>query len=180
MSARTVVVIHRERMIAEGLGAALGAFSGLAVAATATSFADGLAAAHRADAVAIDVDLPDALRVAGDLRRNGVRAVLFGCPDGLAASDDVGLCVPTSAPVTRLAMTLVPGSVVPRRPSALLSKREREVLRLVAEGLAAKQVARQLGISIKTIEHHKSRIYRKLGAPNQAAAVAIAQAEGLV
>lgn len=180
MSARSVVIVHGERMLAEGLAAALRAFSGVAVAAVATSVEEGLAAAHRADAVAIDVDLPDALRAAADLRRNGVRAVLFGCPDGIDGAEEAGLCVPTTAPIARLAMTLVPGSVVPRRPSVLLSPREREVLRLVADGLAAKQVARQLGISVKTIEHHKSRIYRKLGAPNQAAAVSIAQAEGLV
>ena len=48
----------------------------------------------------------------------------------------------------------------------------------MAEGFAAKQVARHLGISPKTVERHKTRIYAKLGAPNQAAAVHLAFADG--
>ena len=48
----------------------------------------------------------------------------------------------------------------------------------MAEGFAAKQVARHLGISPKTVERHKTRIYAKLGAPNQAAAVHLAFAGG--
>ena len=38
--------------------------------------------------------------------------------------------------------------------------------------MAAKQIAGALGISLKTVEHHKTRAFRKLGVPNQAAAVA--------
>jgi DNA-binding NarL/FixJ family response regulator len=44
----------------------------------------------------------------------------------------------------------------------LLTPREREVLRLIARGFAYKQVARKLGISIKTVETHVSAVLRKL------------------
>ena len=43
-----------------------------------------------------------------------------------------------------------------------LTAREREVLRLIARGYAYKQVAKQLGISIKTVESHVSAVLRKL------------------
>jgi DNA-binding NarL/FixJ family response regulator len=43
-----------------------------------------------------------------------------------------------------------------------LTTREREVLRLIARGFAYKQVARRLGISIKTVETHVSSVLRKL------------------
>jgi DNA-binding NarL/FixJ family response regulator len=43
-----------------------------------------------------------------------------------------------------------------------LTPREREVLRYIARGYAYKQVARQLGISIKTVETHVSAVLRKL------------------
>ena len=43
-----------------------------------------------------------------------------------------------------------------------LTTREREVLRLIARGFAYKQVARELGISIKTVETHVSAVLRKL------------------
>jgi Response regulator containing a CheY-like receiver domain and an HTH DNA-binding domain len=44
----------------------------------------------------------------------------------------------------------------------LLSAREREVLRFIARGYAYKEVAHDLGISIKTVESHVSAVLRKL------------------
>ena len=43
-----------------------------------------------------------------------------------------------------------------------LTPREKDVLRLIARGFAYKQVARKLGISIKTVETHVSSVLRKL------------------
>jgi two-component system nitrate/nitrite response regulator NarL len=59
---------------------------------------------------------------------------------------------------------LAPGS----KPSsdgakAELTAREREVLVLLAEGLANKEVARKLGISVRTAETHREHLSRKLG-----------------
>ena len=39
--------------------------------------------------------------------------------------------------------------------------------------MAGKQIARVLGISPKTVEQHKTRAFKRLGVPNQAAAVAM-------
>jgi DNA-binding NarL/FixJ family response regulator len=56
------------------------------------------------------------------------------------------------------------GSVsVPRDPELdQLTAREREVLRLIARGYAYKEVARQLSLSVKTVETHVSSVLRKL------------------
>ena len=43
-----------------------------------------------------------------------------------------------------------------------LTPREREVLRLIARGYSYKEVARDLGISTKTVETHVSSVLRKL------------------
>lgn len=43
-----------------------------------------------------------------------------------------------------------------------LSTREHEVLRLLAEGKVNRQVAAQLGISVRTVEGHRARIMLKL------------------
>ncbi|MDP9416884.1 MAG: response regulator transcription factor [Actinomycetota bacterium] len=48
-----------------------------------------------------------------------------------------------------------------------LTQREREVLRLIARGYAYKEVARQLFISIKTVETHVSAVLRKLQLSNR-------------
>lgn len=44
-----------------------------------------------------------------------------------------------------------------------LTTREREILRLVAEGLSSKMIAAQLGISIRTVHSHRSALIRKTG-----------------
>jgi DNA-binding NarL/FixJ family response regulator len=51
---------------------------------------------------------------------------------------------------------------VPAAAGVLLTPREEEVLRLVALGYANKEVAAQLGVSVKTVETHKSRAMEKL------------------
>jgi DNA-binding CsgD family transcriptional regulator len=63
------------------------------------------------------------------------------------------------------------------RSDGTLSKREREVLRLVGEGLTNVQIGERLFISSKTAEHHVGRIYQKLGlrTRGEAAAYAVRQ-----
>lgn len=46
-----------------------------------------------------------------------------------------------------------------------LTTREQEVMRLLGHGLDARAIAESLGLSVKTVEVHKSRIKRKLGLP---------------
>jgi HD-GYP domain-containing protein (c-di-GMP phosphodiesterase class II) len=65
------------------------------------------------------------------------------------------------------------------RPGGL-TDRETEVLRLVARGLQTKQVARRLGISVKTADHHIQHAYRKLGVSSRAAATVAAMEQGLL
>jgi HD-GYP domain-containing protein (c-di-GMP phosphodiesterase class II)/DNA-binding CsgD family transcriptional regulator len=73
------------------------------------------------------------------------------------------------------------GMPVPTAPRpAGLSERECEVLSLVARGLATKQVARRLGISPKTCDHHIQSLYAKAGVSTRAAATLFALEHGLV
>jgi DNA-binding response OmpR family regulator len=60
------------------------------------------------------------------------------------------------------------------RPHAVLSKRELEVLGLLAAGLRRHEIALQLVISPKTVSAHLTRIYEKLGARDRVQAVIVA------
>ncbi len=60
------------------------------------------------------------------------------------------------------------------RRIGVLSKREREVLRFIGEGLSNKQIGDRLSIAERTVKFHTRSIMNKLGAGNRAQAVAIA------
>jgi HD-GYP domain-containing protein (c-di-GMP phosphodiesterase class II) len=60
-----------------------------------------------------------------------------------------------------------------------LSERECEVLTLLACGMATKQIARQLGISPKTCDHHIQSVYTKAGVSSRAGATLFALDHGL-
>ena len=60
-----------------------------------------------------------------------------------------------------------------------LTSREREVLRLVADGHTDRMVAETLVISPRTVNRHLSNIFTKLSVPGRAAAVALAIRQGL-
>ncbi|HTB62487.1 MAG TPA: response regulator transcription factor [Opitutales bacterium] len=61
-----------------------------------------------------------------------------------------------------------------------LSSREEEILQLVAEGSANKQMADILGLSIKTIEKHRQRLMNKLGIHNTAGLTRYAINNGVI
>ncbi len=67
----------------------------------------------------------------------------------------------------------VAGALLPSGPGDLtqgLSPRETEVLRLVAQGLANKQIGRALGISERTVKAHLGRVFREIGVVDRTSA----------
>ena len=93
----------------------------------------------------------------------------------LAGPDKGGLPVPSSAADTDA--KALRAQQAPRVPSAeflglsgqkRLTKREREVLRLISEGYSNKQGALRMQISPRTFESHRAEAMRKLGARNTA------------
>ncbi|MFC5996758.1 response regulator [Pseudonocardia hispaniensis] len=62
----------------------------------------------------------------------------------------------------------------------LLSPREIQVLRLVAEGRSASEIGGELSLTVATVKSHLQRIYEKLEVSDRAAAVAVAMRRGLL
>ncbi len=61
-----------------------------------------------------------------------------------------------------------------------LTRREREILKLIAEGYKSREIADYLCISVHTVETHRSTLMKKLNLHNTAALVALAIEKGLV
>ena len=68
----------------------------------------------------------------------------------------------------------------PRKGRVRLTSRETEVLQLIAEGLANKETAAQLGISIKTVEKHRQHLMNKLGIHDVAGLTRYAISAGII
>ena len=76
------------------------------------------------------------------------------------------------------AMRRGPAQVVDQ--AATLTLRQREILRLLADGLSAKQMAQKLGISQRTVEFHKYRMMETLGAKTGSDLIHFAIKHGIV
>ncbi|MGH9162275.1 MAG: response regulator transcription factor [Vicinamibacteraceae bacterium] len=65
-------------------------------------------------------------------------------------------------------------------PLGRLTNREREVFQLVAEARTGPQIAKLLGLSPKTVDHHRTRLVEKLGLHSVAELVRFAWRHGLL
>jgi DNA-binding NarL/FixJ family response regulator len=112
-----------------------------------------------------------AMDVNGDELVGAIRAV------------EAGLVVvpPTvSAELLALARPVATYASASANVSVTLTPREREVLALLAQGLANKMIAPRLGISEHTVKTHVAAVYDKLHARNRAEAVVAAARQGLL
>ena len=81
----------------------------------------------------------------------------------------------------RIADVVADGMSRPRvdNPLTLLSRREREILQLVAEGHSSAKIGTMLNISPKTVDTYRSRLMQKLGLDDIASVVKFAIQQGL-
>lgn len=90
---------------------------------------------------------------------------------------ELGLGLLAEPPASQPLPASTPGASAVPNP---LSEREREVFRLVAEGLSNQQIADQLFITERTVRFHVTSVFNKLGADNRAQAIALATQRGLL
>lgn len=110
------------------------------------------------------------------LLRNGARAVL---PHG-ASAHEIGLAIEAAAAGL---MLMHPDSIevpIPEQHYGSLSARETEVLRMLSEGLANKEIAYRLGISEHTVKFHVGSLFQKLNASSRTEAVTLGVRQGLI
>lgn len=82
---------------------------------------------------------------------------------------------------TCLSLSGDPNASTPSKPPNVeLTLREAEVLQLIAEGFANKQIAAELGLSVKTVEKHRQQVMNKLDIHDTAGLVRHAAAKGII
>lgn len=203
----SVVLVDDHDLIRQGLRRAFEGNPDFEVVGEAGSIAAGreLVAATSPDVATIDLRLPDGtgLDLVRELRNQsqtiGLVVLtmyagdehLFGALEAGASAfvakdaeaDDV-LAAARHAAASPLAFSAGDLAAAMKRrlqPSGpQLSPRERDVLQLLADGLAVAGIARRLYISESTAKTHISKLYDKLGAGNRAQAIMTAVRQGLV
>jgi two-component system, NarL family, response regulator NreC len=120
-----------------------------------------------------------------DALRAGASAYVLksaGCAELIAAirAAGSGERYLTSALTEKVIAGVVEPSADRSQPLGLLTAREREILQRLAEGSSAKEISRELHISVRTVDTHRSTIMRKLGIRKIAGLVRLAIREGIM
>ncbi len=204
-----VVIVDDHLLVRSGLEAVLAIFDDIALVAQAETGAEAVAVCRREvpDVVLMDLVMPDMTGVeatrlilescpgtrvvaltsftdeslVGETLRAGAIGYLMKnvSADQLAdairaASEGRSTLAPEAADV------LVKAVAAPREIGDTLSQREREVLRLMAEGLTNADIAARLVIGVSTVKTHVSSVIAKLGCSTRTEACALAIRRGLV
>lgn len=194
-------------VVRAGLRAVLETEPGLAVVAEAATAEDAVvrAAAGDIDVVLMDLQFgkgmggaeatalitarPDAPRVlvvtTYDSDADTLPAIEAGATGYLlkdAPPEDLATAVRTAAAGRTILAPAVADRLMHRlrTPAAALTRRETEVLTLVAEGLSNQAIGRQLHLTEGTVKSHLARVYAKLDVDSRTSAVAAAAALGLI
>lgn len=207
--ATRVVIVEDHTMIADSLAAALDAHDDIQIVGRSRQAAGvcELVVSVDAEIVLLDFRLPDgeapdvltALRaVRPDVRvivvsaasdyRSVIRALEAGAAGYLLKDQDLDELVAAVRTVRAGGQALAP-ALVPKLVSQLaeapgsaqnLSRREVEVLQLLADGCSTKQLADTLGLSVNTVRNHVQSAINRLGAHSKLEAVSIAIRQGLI
>ena len=204
-----VVIVDDHLLVRSGLEAVLAIFDDITLVAQAETGTEAVAVCRREvpDVVLMDLVMPDMTGVEAtrlilescpgtrvvaltsftdeSLVEETLRAGAIGylmknvSADQLAdairaASEGRSTLAPEAADV------LVKAVAAPREIGDTLSQREREVLRLMAEGLTNADIADRLVIGVSTVKTHVSSVIAKLGCSTRTEACALAIRRGLV
>ena len=205
----TVVIVDDHRVLAELLSLALESEDDFTCLGHAQSVAEGAALIDklRPDLVVMDVKLGDGDGVAATAelaaRYPELRVVILTAyvEQRLlqrAAAANACALLPKNGELTsmldvlrtarrggfsvhpELLHRLVGSREIPQQRKPALTRREREVLQMLAAGLDARLIARKMGISVHTCRGYVKSLLAKLGAHSQREAVAIAMRHGLI
>jgi two-component system response regulator DevR len=201
-----LMLVDDHDMIAQSLRMILEHEADIEVVAVSNSVADAVAdaSAARPDVILMDYYLPDGDGVAATARikqnHPEIKVILLtgsDDPQALQRAVDAGCLgyLDKAGPLDELAAAirvaagghvvisaenlaqLVPGRA---KGSAALTKREREILHLVADGLTNQAIAAELFLSVHTVRTHVQTMLTKLGAHSKLEAVAVAKRRRLL
>jgi two-component system, NarL family, nitrate/nitrite response regulator NarL len=197
-----VLVADDHPVYLDGLTAAIGRAADLELVASCEDGRDALDSIRSLapDVAVLDLKMPhlDALDVLDALDREASATrvlVLTAFPDGDAVHRALStgaagyivkeeprarICEASRAVIGQAAQTEMASELRNRRDAPTLTRREREILQMLGDGLTAREIADRLVLGTATVKTHLHHLYEKLGVTDRAAAVAVAMRRGLL
>lgn len=208
MSVR-VFIVDDHPMVVAGLHSLLGGLKNIEVAgAVSTAFeAIPFLKKNKADLILLDINLPDisgidlckkihkefpGIKIIGistfsersyisRMIENGASGYLIKSASAEEIAEAIETVLEGKMYVSvSLEHVVKPLSVLPSESFPALTKREKEILQLISEGLTNNQIAEKLFISPLTVDSHRKNLLTKLNANNTASLIKIAVQNGLV
>jgi DNA-binding NarL/FixJ family response regulator len=202
-----IVIADDHRVVRTGLEQLVGTFEDMEVVGAGSNGEEAvdICAATRPDVALIDLEMPvldgieatrrirdgspgtsvivftsfsDRERILGALDAGAIGYLLKDAePEELSRA--IRAAVRGEAPLAPKAAAALLAARSTATPSHDMTEREREVLRLVASGLANKQIARRLGISEKTVKGHLTHVFQAIGVTDRTQAALWAERNGV-
>lgn len=204
MKKQRIVIADDHALYLEGLRSLISRVEALEIVGEATNGKELLALAqqHQPEIVLLDHDMPEmsGLEVATNLRQQGseqkiivitasaVEAVLFefvqlgvdGIIPKTSSADTMFQAICAVAEGERYMPDEISAKVSRADALSKLTSRERQVLRLIAEGNNNKLIAQIMGVALKTVDTHRANLMRKLDLHSTAEAIRFALTSGLL
>ncbi len=192
-----LIIVDDHPIVREGLAAALSRTSEFEIVAQFGSAEELLSSRVHADVVLLDLELPGmsgvdavskidapSLVLTAYANDEQIDAVLRAGARGYllkgAALAEIEHALRTIAKGERYIDPRISSRLIALSTAPRLSPREREVLRLIADGKSNKEIANELGVTERTAKFHVTAILEKLNAENRAGAVRIGVEKGLI
>ena len=207
--ATRVFIVDDHPVVVAGLQSLLGQLENIEVAGAASNAFEAISflKAHAVDVILLDINLPDVsgIDLCRKIRKDfpeikilGIstfsdrsyisRMIENGAAGYLMKSASAGQSAEAIETVLNGKMyvsvsmehVLRPLSVTAPGNLAVLTKREKEILGLIAEGLTNNQIAEKLFISQLTVDSHRKNLLTKLNVNNTASLIRVAMEQGLI
>ena len=207
--ATRVFIVDDHPVVVAGLQSLLGQLENFEVAGAASNAFEAISflKAHAVDVILLDINLPDVsgIDLCRKIRKDfpeikilGIstfsdrsyisRMIEKGAAGYLMKSASAGQIAEAIETVLNGKMyvsvsmehVLRPLSVTAPGNLAVLTKREKEILGLIAEGLTNNQIAEKLFISQLTVDSHRKNLLTKLNVNNTASLIRVAMEQGLI
>jgi DNA-binding NarL/FixJ family response regulator len=110
----------------------------------------------------------------------GISGYVVKTSDSKEINTSINIALKGGTHLCQTAKKVLEDSQTSKPSTYIFTQREKQIIKLIVDGKKTGQIARQLKITVNTVESHRKNIYQKTGTKNMAELVKIALTQGIV